>query len=107
MANSRVFTSNDILAKGCYNIALEQGETNMASLSGNKTEQYEPGELVEVRIRPSSNGGAEVYCEYTPSKSQQKGGLCYQPSKPATFTSVKEAVAHAAKELGTEEKKES
>ena len=76
----------------------------MASVNGVKaakqgSEQFKPGELTSIRIVPSSNGGAEVYCEYAPTKAQMRM-MGYIPSKPATFTSKAEAIEHARKELG-------
>lgn len=76
----------------------------MNELSGTRSEQFQPGELTSIRIVPSSNSGAEVYCEYAPTKKQMKSGMCYSPSKPATFTSKEEAIAHASKELLGEKK---
>lgn len=72
-----------------------------AQVSGSKAEKFQPGELTEIRIVPSSNGGAEVYCNYAPTKKEMKSGtgMFYVPPKPATFTSKEEAIEHARKEL--------
>lgn len=70
------------------------------SVSGIRSEKFSPGELTEIRIVPSSNGGAEVYCSYAPTKKEMKAGMnFYIPPKPATFTSKDEAIEHARKEL--------
>lgn len=73
----------------------------MTSLSGKSAEssKYKPGELIEVRIRPTVNGGAEVFCE----RASSNKNMCYEPTKPAAFSTIPEAIDYAKDELGMKE----
>lgn len=70
----------------------------MSAITGSSPSKgkYKPNELIEVRVKPTSNGGATVHCE----RAGKNGDMEYSATKPAAFSTMKEAAEYVEKELG-------